>query len=396
VLYKPPERDTALMTPKPALFIIVIFVLLVSGCAYTPERNVLLNSEQLNPLDTPGLRFWDESVISTDNYDFSHAIESLVEHSNKSGQANHLALSGGGFNGAFSAGVLNAWSESGTRPEFDVVTGVSTGAIVSIFAFLGSEYDQKLKGYYTRTTADEMFKRNSIFQLPFRNSMVDVSGFEFKVRDAVDAIMVNQLAVERSKGRILLIATTSLDNEKMAIWDVGKIAQIGTPQAQQLIQDIIIASSAVPGLFPATRITLPYRGGMVDELHVDGGVSRQVFLIPQGFQKTFVPKNIEKNIYVIRNGFLKPEFEEIENGLTSVSYRALSILIRRQSIGDIEHIYNYSERNQIGFNLAYIDDDFSKDDLSSFSLEYVQKLYDYGYQKTLDSDLWRRNLPDPG
>lgn len=144
---------------------------------------------------------------------------------------------------------MNAWTESGTRPEFDVVTGVSTGAIVSIFAFLGSEYDQKLKNYYTRTTADEMFKRNSIFQLPFRNSMVDVSGFEFKVRDAVDTLMVNQLAVERSKGRILLIATTSLDNEKMAIWDVGKIAQLGTLQAQQLIQDIIIASSAVPGLF---------------------------------------------------------------------------------------------------------------------------------------------------
>ncbi|MFA0108168.1 hypothetical protein AB4441_24665, partial [Vibrio splendidus] len=117
-----------------------------------------------------------------------------------------------------------------------------------------------------------------------------------------DTLMVNQLAVERSKGRILLIATTSLDNEKMAIWDVGKIAQLGTLQAQQLIQDIIIASSAVPGLFPATRITLPYQGGTVDELHVDGGVSRQVFLIPQGFQKTFVPQNIEKNIYVIRNG----------------------------------------------------------------------------------------------
>lgn len=390
------ERDTALMTPNPLLLIIVLLVLLVSGCAQTPERRTLLNSEQLNPLDTPGLRFWDESIISADNYDFSHAIDSLVDHSHKSGQVDHLALSGGGFNGAFSAGVLNAWSESGTRPEFDVVTGVSTGAIVSIFAFLGSEYDQELKSYYTRTTAEEMFKRNSIFKLPFRNSMVDVSGFEDKVRNAVDAKMVKQLAFERSKGRILLIATTSLDNEKMAIWDVGKIAHIGTPQAQQLIQDIIIASSAVPGLFPATRITLPYKGGTVDELHVDGGVSRQVFLIPQGFKKTFIPRNVEKNIYVIRNGFLKPEFEEIENGLTSVSYRALSILIRRQSIGDIEHIYNFSERNQIGFHLAYIDDDFSKGTLNSFNLEYMQKLYTYGYQKKLDSDLWRRNLPDPG
>nr|WP_275665935.1 MULTISPECIES: patatin-like phospholipase family protein [unclassified Vibrio] len=383
------------MIPNPKLLVIVLLVLLVSGCAQTPERSILLNSEQLNPLDTPGLRFWDESIISADNYDFNHAIESLVDYSHKSGQVNHLALSGGGFNGAFSAGVLNAWSESGTRPEFDVVTGVSTGAIVSVFAFLGSDYDQALEFYYTRTTAEEMFKRNSILKLPFRNSMVDVSGFEDKVRNAVDATMVKQLAFERSKGRLLLIATTSLDNEKMAIWDVGKIAHIGSPQAQQLIQDIIIASSAVPGLFPATRISLPYKGGTVDELHVDGGVSRQVFLIPQGFQKTFIPRNIEKNIYVIRNGYLKPEFEEVDNGLASVSYRALSILIRRQSIGDIEHIYHYSDRNQIGFHLAYIDDDFSKDNLNSFSLEYMQKLYAYGYNKKMESDLWSQSLPNP-
>ena len=255
------QRESMWIASHLKLLIATSLILLISGCSQTSERNISLNSEQLNPLDTPGLRFWDESVISADNYDFNKAIDSLLEHSNKSGKINHLALSGGGFNGAFSAGILNAWSETGTRPEFDVVTGVSTGAIVSMFAFLGSEYDQDLEYYYTRTTAEEMFKRNSILKLPFRNAMVDVSGFEFKVRDAVDDAMVNQLAIERSKGRILLIATTSLDNEKMSIWDIGKIAQLGTPEAQHLIQDIIIASSSVPGLFPATRIVLPYDGG---------------------------------------------------------------------------------------------------------------------------------------
>lgn len=385
------------MTPHYAVVITLLLILVTSGCAQTPERNISLKSEQINPLNTPGLRFWDESVNSADNYDIDNAIDSLVEHSNLSGQVNHLALSGGGFDGAFSAGVLNAWTKSGTRPEFDVVTGVSTGAIVSVFAFLGSDYDQALEYYYTRTSAEEMFKRNSIFKLPFRHSMVDVSGFERKVRHAVDVTMLNQLALERSKGRLLLIATTSLDNQKMAIWDIGKIAQIGTPEARYLIQDIIIASSAVPGLFPATRIVLPYEGGTLDELHVDGGVSRQVFLIPQGFQTPLAStsRDVKRNIYVIRNGFLKPEFEEVENGLASVSYRALSILIRRQSIGDIEHIYNYSERNQIGFHLAYIDDDFSKDNLNSFSLEYMQKLFAYGYQKKIESDLWSQNLPNP-
>lgn len=144
----------------------------------------------------------------------------------------------------------------------------------------------------------------------------------------------------------------------MAIWDVGKIAQLGTLQAQQLIQDIIIASSAVPGLFLLLELHCHIREERSTNCMWMVVFQGKFFLFHRVF-KNLCPQNIEKNIYVIRNGFLKPEFEEIENGLTSVSYRALSILIRRQSIGDIEHIYNYSERNQIGFNLAYINDDFS-------------------------------------
>ncbi|MGR5269111.1 patatin-like phospholipase family protein [Vibrio astriarenae] len=369
--------------------IICLFALLISaGCSTMPQRHVLQESETLNPMDISGLRFWDESAITVENYDLAAELASITEKGAGKGEINHLALSGGGVNGAFSAGILNAWSELGTRPDFNVVTGVSTGAIVSIFAFLGSEYDQELYNYYTQTSIGEMFKRNSLLTLPFNHAMIDTSGFENIVRAAIDTPLVKKLAKERQKGRVLLISTTNLDNEKMAIWDIGKIAQVGTVEAQRLIQDIIIASSAVPGAFPAKRIALPYNGSIVEELHVDGGVSRQVFLFPQKLKNRTSDQHVSSNIYVIRNGHLKPEFEEVEHRFTSVSIRSISILIRRQGIADIEHIYRFSERNQLGFNLAYIDSDFDKDDLKLASQDYLKAIYSYGYEKMIQQEVW--------
>lgn len=382
------------MARRVLLIIIAAIIVLSTGCSQNPKRNASIQSESLNPLGISGLRFWDESKILVDNYDVDNAIASLAKHGVKSGEINHLALSGGGFDGAFSAGVLNAWSETGTRPAFDVVTGVSTGAIVAIFAYLGTDYDEELKNYYTQTAAEDMFKRNSIFSLPFASAIVDPRGFETKVREAIDETMLEHIALERSKGRILLIGTTSLDSEKMAVWDIGQIALIGTLEAQHLIQDIVLASSSIPGVFPATRISFSHDEKEVDELHVDGGVSRQVFLVPQGLKAVSIPIDLKKNIYVIRNGYISPRFEEVNNSLTSVSYRAINILIRRQGIGDIEHIYHYSERNHIDFNLAYIDSDFIPNNKSSFSIEYMQGLYEYGYNKQMQAELWVKELPD--
>ncbi|WP_211919167.1 patatin-like phospholipase family protein [Vibrio sp. B1REV9] len=125
---------------------------------------------------------------------------------------------------AFAAGILNAWTDKGDRPDFDVVTGISIGAIVLIFAFLGSNYDDELAKYYTQSSLNEIFKRNSLLKLPFKASIINTEGFENEVRTFVDDTIISKIAAERDKGRILLIATTNLDNEKMSIWDIGRIA----------------------------------------------------------------------------------------------------------------------------------------------------------------------------
>ncbi|CAM2927982.1 patatin-like phospholipase family protein [Vibrio rarus] len=370
-----------------------VLLLLLQGCAAPTERNASIHSELMNPLDTSGLRFWDEYRSETENYNVVLELEALIENKQISDEVNHLALSGGGVNGAFSAGILNAWSEQGTRPDFDVVTGVSTGAIVAVFAYLGAEYDTELKHYYTQTPVSDMFRRNSLITLLSRNAFVDTTGFERKVRKAIDSKMMERLSIERQKGRILLIGTTNLDNQKMALWDIGRIAQVNTSEAQALIQNIVIASSSIPGAFPAKVIPLSYQGETYDELHVDGGISRQVFLIPQWINKSIKTSARAQNIYVIRNGSLKPRFNQVESGISSVSASSIATLIRRQGVGDVEYIYHYSERNGYPFNLAHIDDDFVNYELDPLSLDYMNAVYEYGFNKMKDNALWLAHPP---
>ncbi|WP_225927109.1 patatin-like phospholipase family protein [Vibrio alfacsensis] len=374
--------------------LISILTIVLSACGTMAERNVSIKSESMNPLNESGLRFWDEYSPSDENYRTIEQLKYLNYYSHNKSEVNYLAISGGGVDGAFAAGILNAWTDKGDRPDFDVVTGISTGAIVSIFAFLGSNYDDELAKYYTQPSLNEIFKRNSLLKLPFKASIMNTDGFENEVRTFVDDTIISKIAAERDKGRILLIATTNLDNEKMSIWDIGRIAQIKTENSKKLIQDIIIASSSIPGLFPAKPIFIESDRVIYEELHVDGGVSRQVFLFPQWLGEA-VPSltSHKKNVYVIRNGQSKPKFEAIDNSISSISIRALSILTRRQGVGDVEFIYNYTKSNNMMFNFAHIDDDLVGDGLDTMSKDYMNAVYHYGYDNMLNDMLWLTTPP---
>ncbi|WP_338623881.1 patatin-like phospholipase family protein [Agarivorans sp. OAG1] len=344
------------------------------------------------PLATAGLRYWDgESTEITEHnieQEYQSILDSRARNNGVGSDIYHLALSGGGVNGAFSAGVLNAWTANGDRPEFDLVTGVSTGAIVSVFAYLGSDYDSTLKNYYTETPMSSLFQVKSIWSLLRGEAVLDTAGFEDQVRSYIDADIVKQLAEQRAKGRLLVIGTTNLDNEKMSLWDVGKIAQVGSDEAITLIQNIIIASSSVPGAFPAKSIVIDDGQQRFEELHVDGGVSRQVFLVPQWAYYNLPFERNPQHVFVIRNGLLKPHYQVTNNNLTDIGLRSISTIIRNQGIGDVEHIYHFAQHNQMSFRLAYIDNDFSKISDEAFTKEYMTSLYQYGYQKTRAESLW--------
>ncbi|GDY26837.1 hypothetical protein AHAT_27270 [Agarivorans sp. Toyoura001] len=375
-----------------------LFSLLLLVACSAPPRNASQHSELMSPLATSGIRYWDGESKEITGHDLETEYQHILRSRKKSraqdqDQVYHLALSGGGINGAFSAGVLNAWTAKGNRPEFDLVTGVSTGAIVSIFAYLGSDYDHILKKYYTQTSLSSLFEVNSYWSLLGGEAVLDTNGFERQVRSYIDADIVSQLAKQRSEGRLLIIGTTNLDNEKLSMWDVGKIAQEGSDQAVELIQNIIIASSSVPGAFPAKSIVIDDGHQRFEELHVDGGVSRQVFLAPQWAYHSDYVNGLPQHVYVIRNGVLKPFYQVVENNLTDISLRSLSTMIRNQGIGDVEHIYHFSQRHNMRFKLAYIDDDFELIKDEAFTKEYMNAVYDYAYQKTMNEGLWQTLPP---
>ena len=193
---------------------------------------------------------------------------------------NYLSISGGGADGAFGAGLLKGWSESGTRPEFWAVTGISTGALIAPFAFIGSDYDDELESLYTTLSTSDLVKKRSLIAGLTSDAFGDTAPMREVLQKHIDAEMIEEIAQEYARGRRLLIGTTNLDAKRPVIWNIGAIAAVGTDESAQLIRDVILASASIPGMFPPVRITARIGDEEYDELHVDGGVSSQVFLYP--------------------------------------------------------------------------------------------------------------------
>ena len=372
-------------------FGILLLAVVLTACSST-ERNPDPITFTMMPHSFEEIRMWDEYNPAELNGMIESRTESWIEESHDKQNLNYLALSGGGFNGAFSAGILTAWTERGDRPQFDVVTGISTGAIVSVFAYLGSDYDDVLTELYTETDFTDLFHFRNIFSLVRNQSLLDITAFEEKVRRIVNDDLVTEIAEQNRAGRHLVIGTTNIDNQRLSLWNIGQIAEHATPQATALIQEIIIASSSIPGAFPARKIEFEQGGQQFDELHVDGGVVRQVFFAPSWVDLRDV--DIEQNLYVIRNGSLKSDFQPVSSRLSQISERAINTLLLNQGIGDVEHIYHNARQQGIHFNLAFIDNDFkSPDDASPYSGEFMTELFEYSHGKMKEGKAWQAIPP---
>ncbi|HEY2787790.1 MAG TPA: patatin-like phospholipase family protein [Fimbriiglobus sp.] len=191
-----------------------------------------------------------------------------------------LALSGGGLNGAFGIGVLNGWSESGTRPPFDVVTGTSAGAMIATFEFLGPQYDDLLRREGVGLVTSDILHRRSVFVLPFADAVFSSHPIEHRLERLITPELLREVATAHAAGRRLYVGTTNLDTRRFVIWDMGAIASRGTPAAVDLYRRIILASASIPGAFPPVRIPVEIDGNTYEELHADGGLSEGVFFRP--------------------------------------------------------------------------------------------------------------------
>lgn len=310
-----------------------------------------------------------------------------------------LAISGGGENGAFGAGLLCGWTAQGTRPVFDLVTGVSTGALSAPFAFLGSDYDPQLRAVYTETNASQILAKRRLLAAVFSDAMADNEPLYKTISGYLDERMIRAIAAAYDAGRLLLIGSTDLDAQVPVIWNVGAIAKSGHPKAVETIRRILLASAAIPGAFPPTMLDVTIDGKPYQEMHVDGGAFAQTFLYPAALTENRLDRKrrgqpvIEANAYIIRNGRLDPEWATVERRTLGIAGRAISTMIAASGYNDVIRIYNTTLRDGVDYNLAYIGRDFDMELTEPFESRYMRALYQYGYQKAVHGYDWAKRPP---
>lgn len=308
-----------------------------------------------------------------------------------------LAISGGGDDGAFGAGLLCGWADSGTRPSFKLVTGISTGALIAPFAFLGSAYDSELRTMFTRIDAGEVYSGEGLFGVIFGEALYNTAPLFHLISHYVDKKMMADIAREYKKGRLLLIGTTNLDVQRPVIWNIGAIAASGRPGALELVRKILLASAAVPGLFPPVMIDVQAGGRTFQEMNVDGGAVAQAFLYPPQITQQIDLRGKhylrERRAYIIRNGRLDPEWASVDRRFLSISGRAISTMIHYSGYNDILRMYNTTQRDGVDFNLAYIGRDFHSFRHHDFDPAYMRSLFDYGYAQGRKGNEWHKAPP---
>jgi predicted patatin/cPLA2 family phospholipase len=304
-----------------------------------------------------------------------------------------LAVSGGGDNGAFGAGLMNGWTALGTRPEFKMVTGVSTGALVAPFAFLGPDYDAALRDVYTSMTPDKVFRARGIAAALFDDAMADTGPLSQVISTYADQKMLDAIAREYRQGRLLLIGTTHLDAQRPVIWNIGAIAASGHPGSLELFRKILRASAAIPGLFQPVLFDVEIDGKKYQEMHVDGGAIAQLFLYPPSINIGTAAARRVRHAYVIRNARLDPDYAATERRTISIAGRAINTMLAASGQNDVLRTYFISQRDGVDYNLAYIGADFSAPKAGEFDQAYMQALYAYGFQEGRDGRAWHKLPP---
>jgi hypothetical protein len=369
-------------------FFMLAMILILAGCSSLPRTPyTAADAASSRVLDVNELRRYSDEPAS--------AFLEETHQRFRTGTITYLALSGGGGFGAFGAGVLNGWSAAGTRPKFSAVSGVSTGALIAPFAFLGSAYDATLGDVYTTGIAESLIEAPNPINVLFRSGLFENSRLRELVARYVDQHMLAAIAVEHAKGRDLFVVTTNLDTQRTVIWDLGRIAAVGSPQALSLFRDVIAASASIPVVFAPILIDATANGHHFQEMHADGGLMEPVLTLPDAFllRDGAFAGGLRMNIYILINNTVERDFQLVPNSTIDIAARASASVTKTQTRSILYRTFDFARRNNFGFNLTYIDKNFPSSSLSGFETNYMRALYQYGFDKAKGGNLWAQAPP---
>jgi len=314
--------------------------------------------------EIPGARFWADT-----EKDFVRALPTA--------SGPWLALSSGGADGAFGAGVVTGLSVAGKRPEFAMVSGVSTGALMAPFVFLGDRYNDRLRAAYINVTAADIFELGGKGE-----SFFDTWPLKDLIAKRVTPELLADVAAEHARGRRLFVLTTNLDAERPVAWDMGAIASKGGPKALKLFRDVLLAATSIPGAFPPVLIDVEAGGHKFQEMHSDGGLNNQFFVAPEPLlSPTSAYRLPASEIFVIINTRLTPDFQVTERDMLPILGRAVSTGVKTLTRVMADRAYAAARRSNVPFSIATISPNFAAPSRGAFDPDYMKALFEFGSEQ---------------
>jgi hypothetical protein len=388
------------------------FVAVLLGCAGTRhaprlrpgERSAQELKDSVYWIDPEAQEAGRSTVTSEDLLEFAARSRAAVTPAKPFPHKNVLVLSGGGSYGAYPAGVLVGWTASGTRPDFDVVTGVSTGSLIGAFAFLGPSEDCELQRAYTAMRNEDIYRRYRLVPSLFRESFADTEPLRRQIARLATEERVARFAAEHRKGRRFYVGTTDLDARRAIVWDMGAIAARGTPESVELFRKVLLASASIPGFFPPVRIRVAVDGRRYVERHIDGGTTSSMFFAPPKLppgEREAPPRGWlhGSDLYMLVAGKLYPDPTPVRPRAVAIAGNAISTIVYDQTRSDLNKLFMITAVTGMNYNLSAIPAALDSPlESTNFDPAEMSRLFAAGYEWAAQGPKWRNTPPgyEPG
>jgi len=379
--------------PTPGLFSSLLVAIWIAfslvDCSSLPRAS--FTREQQDMAGIPGIA--DARIWADDPAGLSRTAP-FSDGQRKSTSIDVLALSGGGAEGAFGAGLLVGWTEAGNRPEFSVVSGTSSGALIAPFAFLGASHDAILRDLFTSGIAQSLLHLDGLNAI-FGSGVFKTEPLKLLIAHYVDEDLLHLVAAQHRRGRRLFVVTTNIDAQRTAVWNMGAIAESDYSGRLQLFRDILVASASAPGLFAPAYIQVQAGNAMFQEMHVDGAVTSNVLAVPEAvlLQKVALTNTAKPKLYIIVNGKITPDFAVIGDGTLSIVARSFFSTVKANTRNTLIATYDFARRNGWQFRLAAIQPDYAMTSTTfNFDTEYMRGLFNLGFSMGRTGQQWQTSL----